>query len=120
MANERKERKERSGSLLAVKSLTNCSAVDPRRHALHEALADFRQRLARIELSCQTNAAEAAEGVDVALRAEILNGLDAGNQTHLRSTNQMYWPNKRQTFDDLCIARKPLKSNLSVNIQLMY
>lgn len=73
MENARENRKERSSSVLAVKSLTNCSAVDPRRHALDEALADFRQRLARIELSCQANAAEAAEGVDVALRAEILN-----------------------------------------------
>lgn len=91
-ANERKKRKERSSSVLAVKSLTNCSAVDPRRHALHESLADFRQRLARIELSCQTNAAEAAERVDVALRAEILNRLDAGDQTHLRSTNSQRSP----------------------------
>lgn len=81
---------------MAVKSLTNCSAVDPRRHALHEALADFRQRLARVELSCQTNAAEAAEGVDVALRAEILNGLDAGDQTHLSSTNSQRSPHFQQ------------------------
>lgn len=74
-----------SSSVVAVKALTNCSAVDPRRHALHEALADFGQRLARIELGCQTDAAEAAEGVDVALGAEVLDGLDAGDQTHLRS-----------------------------------
>lgn len=87
MANEREKQKRK-----AVKSLTNCSAVDPRRHALHEALADFRQRLARIELSCQTNAAEATEGVDVALRAEILNRLDAGDQTHLRSMNSQWSP----------------------------
>lgn len=76
--------------LVAVKLLTNCSAVDPRRHALHEALADLRQRLARIELGRQTDAAEAAEGVDVALRAEILKRLNAGDQTHLRSTKRRY------------------------------
>lgn len=72
---------------MAVRALTNCSAVDPRRHALHEALADFGQRLARIELGCQTDAAEAAEGVDVALGAEVLDGLDAWDQTHLRSNS---------------------------------
>lgn len=69
--------------------LTNCSVVDPCRHALDEPLADFGQRLPRAELSGQSNAAEAPERVEVALGAEILDGLDARNQTHLKTNNRV-------------------------------
>lgn len=43
------------------------SAVDPCRHALHESLTNLRQPLLRVELSGQSDAAEAAERVEVGL-----------------------------------------------------
>lgn len=74
----------RSAIVAGCEVVTDGAVVDPRRHALDEPFAHLRQRLLRAELSGQSGAAEAAEGVDVALRAEVSHRLDAWNQAHLQ------------------------------------
>lgn len=69
-------------------ALTNCPAADPCRHALDEPFTHLWQGLLRMQLRGQSGAAEVAEGVDVAVRAEILHGLDPWNQTHLENRSR--------------------------------